>query len=141
MHRISFVILAAALIACGSGEGTQSSTGAGEMPPVSATAPADEPGSTAGSEAVVSAVIGCIDLVGAGRFCEAVPVCIEELRITPDDAEIQSALARAQAAQAGGEGAAAEAAWQAAAAVGETQGRADGALRDATGGIPGGLGD
>jgi hypothetical protein len=85
-------MLVFSMAACGSQE---SSTVQGEPgaapPPVSSTEPlSDIP--KAAMETISPQVRSCLDLVGGGRFAEAIPACTQALEADPKNADVQTAL-------------------------------------------------
>jgi len=95
-------LLCAAALACGSGDSGDGGAGYGEesgseAPAVSAQESA-QGGSGAGSagEATPPEVQSCLDLVGAAKFREAVPVCLRAVEAAPGNEEVKQALDRAQ---------------------------------------------
>jgi hypothetical protein len=78
-------------------------------------------GEQADVAADAAAIRSCIDLVASGDFEDALPVCLEAASIDAENADVQAALAKAEAETA------AEA--------------ASGAAADAAGNALGGLGD
>ena len=105
MFRILFAISVIALLACGSGETNQGAAdSAGDMPPVSAAGSATDEIEIERIEveaieaaAIAAQVSSCLDLVKSRAFAEAVPVCLEAASIDPENARVQTALAKAQA--------------------------------------------
>jgi len=105
MLRILFAISFIALLACSSGETNQGTAdSAADMPPVSAagTATDDIEIETIEVEAIeagalAAEVSSCLDLVKTRAYEKALPVCLEAASIDPENAEVQSALAKAQA--------------------------------------------
>jgi hypothetical protein len=142
MSKTLFAISLMSLLACGSGESNPGAADSAlDTAPVSAKAPAGdamEPAKTekmkaieevaapkgeqADLEADAAVVKSCIDLVASRDYRRAVPVCLEASEIDADNADVQAALAKAQAeAEEAATGAAADA--------------AAGATADALGGI------
>lgn len=111
MSRIIFAISLMSLLACGAGESDQAATGsASDEPAVSAKMPAtDDAKGAAVKQAPVAdvkpaetndnsvIVRSCLGLVASGEFETALPVCVEAASIDSKNAEVQAALAKAQA--------------------------------------------
>ncbi|HXZ85228.1 MAG TPA: hypothetical protein VEI82_07040, partial [Myxococcota bacterium] len=125
---IAFAILG--LSACGQKEG-----GSGPVDMPAAPAP---PSGGAKSEAAAPAApanpppvsapaqqgsAGCLDLVGAGSFAQAIPVCEAALQADPSNAELKSALETAKT----------KASEMAGSAAGAATGAAEGAAGEAAG--------
>ena len=111
MSKVLFAILLVGLLACGTGESNSGAIDStSDTPAVSAAAPADDDagmgaieklaaieGEQADIEADAAAIGSCIDLVASGDFEDALPVCLEAASIDADNADVQAALAKAQA--------------------------------------------
>jgi hypothetical protein len=54
-------------------------------------------GEQAAAEAGAAAIRSCIDLVASGDFEDALPACLEAASIDAGNADVQAALAKAQA--------------------------------------------
>lgn len=111
MSKVLFAILLVGLLACGTGESNSGAIDStSDTPAISAAAPTDddadmgaieEPaileGEQADVEADAAAIRSCIDLVASGDFDDALPVCLEAASIDAENADVQAALAKAQA--------------------------------------------
>jgi len=105
MLRTLFAFSVIALLACGSGETNQGGAdSAGDMPPVSAAGTASDDieierieVEAIEEEAIAAEISSCLGLVKSGAFEEALPVCLEAASIDPENAEVQAALAKAEA--------------------------------------------
>jgi hypothetical protein len=129
MSKVLFAISLMTLLACGSGDSdTGTADSAADAQPVSAAASASKKAAPAkveeaetrgGEQAKMDAVeiSSCISLVASAKFEEAVPVCLKAASIDAENAEVQAALAKAQAetAKEAAAGAASDAAGEAAA--------------------------
>jgi hypothetical protein len=113
--RKALLIIGLAALACGSQE-TSTSTGAGEgatgaaggeTPAVSAVQPPSEATTPEEIAEPVDAVevTTCVELVGAGKYADAIVACQTAVNLYPDNAKAAAALAKATA-QSAGEGAA-----------------------------------
>lgn len=125
MRRLAIGIICLGFVACGGGESEKA--GSEALREVEGTAreaakTAEEAVGSVGAAAEAAMeepkqaaspdVQKCLDLVKAGQFGEAVPVCMRAAGVDPDNQEVQAALTKAQseaATAAGAEGAAAEA--------------------------------
>jgi len=150
MHRNTFVVLVTlamfAALGCGSandtGSASSSSATSGSTagtPPVSAPAPE-------AAANLLPSVVGCLNLVKAERYAEAISPCTQALQDAPDNADVTAALARARngvaATAAGAEAAAADAAAQAqTGAEDKAAAQAQGMLNKALGGTGKGAGN
>jgi hypothetical protein len=111
---IAFAILG--LSACGQKESTESGPVDAPRPPVGApakaetAAPKPEVGAAAPANPSAEGSANCLDLVAAGSFAAAVPVCTEALKAQPENQELQTALETAKAKVADMAGGAADAA-------------------------------
>jgi hypothetical protein len=108
MSKILFAISLVGLLACGAGESDTGAIGSGsDTPAVSAAVPASDEveveeveiieGEQGNVEAAAAATRSCIGLVASGDFEDALPVCLEAASIDADSADVQAALAKAQA--------------------------------------------
>ena len=89
MSKVLFALSLVSLLACGSGESNSGALdGTSDTPAVSAAAPT-------GDDA--AAISSCIDLVASGDFEDALPICLEAASIDAENADVQAALAKAQA--------------------------------------------
>jgi hypothetical protein len=117
MSKIWFAISLVGLLACGTGESDSGATGStSDIPPVSASTGDDVKGAAAleGEQAKAEAaeISSCIRLVESGDYEEALPVCLKAASIDANNADVKSALAKAEAeaAKEAASGAAADAA-------------------------------
>jgi hypothetical protein len=110
MSKILFSISLVGLLACGAGESDTGAIDSGsDTPAVSAAVPASDEveveveeveiikGGQGNVEAAAAAARSCIGLVASGDFEDALPVCLEAASIDADNAEVQAALAKAEA--------------------------------------------
>jgi hypothetical protein len=88
MHRLVILVAAFVVVACGSAESPSAPAGT-ETPPVEAQGLAPE-------AAEAAEVASCLELAGAGRYEEAVPVCLQAAQLDPDNTDVEGALATAQ---------------------------------------------
>jgi len=88
MIRLTAILFTLIALACGGDEGQQA--GAGD--------PAGEAGEATAESAVAvhPSVQGCLDMVRAGRYADAIAPCTEAVRRAPDNREVQTALEKAQ---------------------------------------------
>lgn len=105
MLRILFAISFIALLACNSEENNQGAAdSAGDMPPVSVAGTDTDDieiekveAEAIEAEVLAAEITSCLSLVKTGAFAEALPVCLEAAAIDSENAEVQAALAKAQA--------------------------------------------
>jgi hypothetical protein len=108
MSKVLFAISLVGLLACGAGESDTGAIDSGsDTPAVSAAVPASDEveveeveiikGGQGNVEAAAAAARSCIGLVASGDFEDALPVCLEAASIDADNAEVQAALAKAEA--------------------------------------------
>jgi hypothetical protein len=141
MLRAFFVVSLMAMLACGADQSDPGTAGSdADTPPVSAVNSAAD--AIEVEEIEVEAieietapqVSSCLGLVTSGAFAQAVPVCLEAAAIDPENAEVQAALAKAQA-QAALDGAASTASAAAESQAADATDAASGAAADALGGL------
>ena len=106
MSKVLFAISLMSLLACGTGESNSGAIGStSDTPAVSAAAPTGDDVEIQEIAVIVGEQVeddaaeirSCIDLVAAGDFEDALPVCLEAASIDAENAEVQAALAKAQA--------------------------------------------
>lgn len=98
MSRFALVFAMFGLLAC-SGRETAERVDAQTPPPVSSQGAADAEAAApaAAPSSVDPQVAGCLDLVRRSEFQAALDACLAALDAHPENAEVKSALARAQA--------------------------------------------
>lgn len=154
MRRIAVVLSILALAACGGREtestatqkatppvGTRSEPAAPAAPAPTAQAPAPTTQAPAEPMGMASPQSQrCLDLVAAGEYTQALPICTAAYAQNPSDPGVQAALerARAEAAKTAAAGAAAQSAAGEAAAG--AMGAAEGAQKAAEGAAEGAVG-
>ncbi len=93
MSKILFAMSLVGLLACGSGDSDSGAIGStSDTPAVSAAAATGDD-----VEADAAAIRSCIDLVASGDYADALPACLQAASIDADNADVQAALAKAQA--------------------------------------------
>jgi hypothetical protein len=135
MLRLVAIALFLVALACGGQESSQTMDDeAGAVGAAAEEAASAEAEGTGQAEAEHPSVQGCLDLVMAGKFAEAIPPCTEAARHAPGNEKVTEALNKAKtgAAEAAAEAAAAKAAEGAAAEASEA---AAGGLEGATEGL------
>ena len=91
MSKILFAMSLVGLLACGSGDSDSGAIGSTSDTPAVSAATGDD------VEADAAAIRSCIDLVASGDYADALPACLQAASIDADNAEVQAALAKAQA--------------------------------------------
>jgi len=138
MKRLLVTLSVLALAACGGSETGQTPT-TGEAAPVEAAPAAKAPqASAAAPQAAAEAtpdpqVQSCLDLIAAGSFEQALPVCLAALKIDPTNQQVRDAVDQARA-----ETAKLSASAAAEAAAGSAGEGATSKLGEAVEGLPGG---
>lgn len=152
MKRLLVTMSVLALAACGGSETGQTQTKS-ETTPAAAEAPqaAKAPQATEAAPATTAQPMPdthaqhCLDLVAAGKFEEALPMCLAALKVDPTNQQVRDAVdqARAETAKATAAAGAAQAAGGAATdeAAGAATEAAKSKLGEATQGLPGSQGE
>jgi hypothetical protein len=137
MLRIIAIALLLFSFGCSQGDETPPVSAAPDTGTEAATPPTPTPAKETAKSAAMetttetaaetpASVQGCLDLVAAGRFAEAVPPCTLAVQQAPGNAEVQAALDKAKAGAASAtQQAAADATSQATGAAASAQGAAD----------------
>lgn len=126
MIRLAAILFTLVAFACGGDEGQQPGAGG----PAGGTGEADAAPELAGADD--PSVQGCLDLVRAQRYAEAIAPCTEALRRAPENREVQTALEEARSGAAEALAGAADAAEQAARGADAAGGEAASQLEGAT---------
>jgi hypothetical protein len=88
MIRLAAILFTLIALACGGDDGQQPGAGA----PAGGTGEADEVSAGAADPSVQ----GCLDMVRAGRYADAIAPCTEAVRRAPENREVQTALEKAR---------------------------------------------
>jgi hypothetical protein len=93
MTRYIVLLLAVGAIAC-NGQKVETDEGSGPASGTGSVSAAQ--GESEAGAAIHPSVTGCLDLVRAGRFADAIAPCTEAVRRAPDNQQVADALERAR---------------------------------------------
>jgi hypothetical protein len=95
-RKVVWLVVLLPMLACGGESGTtdRSATPGAQAPDAPVSAGKAITGALQGQ--VDPNVTGCLDLVGAGKFSEAIPACLRAVSVDPNNADVQEALKTAR---------------------------------------------